>query len=161
VFKEMLAVAAGRPIVIAAHSLGTASALYLAAHHPEQRQIAGLLLHNPGPLVELLRGKYSRLTLGWSRFLVHQVPANLNTLAHARRTRIPAVFVTGGSDRMVPPELHQRVIEAYAGPHQVVDLPNAGHDIRFTRSERERYGQALDWLRQYVEQRVETRLLAS
>jgi pimeloyl-ACP methyl ester carboxylesterase len=160
VFEELLAIAGDRPIVLAAHSLGTASALYLAAHHPQRERIAGLVLHNPVPLNELLRGKYSRYSLGASRFLLHQVPDDLDGIGHAGRCWQPAVIVTCGGDRMVPPQFHRLIIDAYTGPRTVVELPKSGHEVRFSRSERDRYAAALRWLRERIEP-AESRLLAS
>ncbi|MDX1948546.1 MAG: hypothetical protein SFU86_24380 [Pirellulaceae bacterium] len=159
-FQELLTVAAGRPIVLAAHSLGTASALYLAARHGERENIAGLVLHNPPPLKRLIQGKYAWPSLGLSRILATQVPRELDSIAHAAQVRIPAVFIASGRDRMVPPRFQRPILDAYAGPKQVIELPNCGHEVRFSRAERQQYGRALDWLRQRMDCRHEPLLLS-
>lgn len=56
------------------------------------------------------------------------IPCELDSLANARRCKAPAVFVSAGGDELVPPKYHRMVIDAYAGPKQVIVLKDAGHN---------------------------------
>jgi pimeloyl-ACP methyl ester carboxylesterase len=160
VFEELLAVAAGRPIILSAHSLGTASALYLAARYGESANIAGMVLHNPPPMAELIVGKYGWRSLGLSGLIAYKFPRELDSIANARAVNIPAVFVTSEQDRMVPPRYQRMVIKAYGGRKQVVELAGVGHNVRFSPSQRLRYGRALAWLREKMEPAAERMLVS-
>ncbi len=124
-FDAVHAVAAGRPVVVYGHSLGTAAALHVAACRP----VAGLVLLNPPPLPQVIVGHYGwwNLWLG-ATVVAAQVPADLDSVANAARVTAPAVFVSSGRDAVVPPEYHRRVFDAYAGPKRLVTEPTAGHD---------------------------------
>jgi uncharacterized protein len=150
VLDDLLDVAAGRPILLAGSSLGSLSALYLAARYADEPSIAGLILHNPPPLRQLMGQHYLLLSLGLSRWLARRVPAELDCLANAGRIDLPAVVLTSAADEMVPPQYQQMVVDCYAGPLRHVVLPGASHVIRFTRKARDSYGQALHWLRQQI-----------
>jgi pimeloyl-ACP methyl ester carboxylesterase len=143
-------VADGRPIVIAGNSLGTLSALHLAARYGDRGLIAGLVLHNGPPLRELIAHHYAWPTLGLSRFIARQVPTSLDSIANAATATAPAVFLTAGLDRVAPPNYQQLVVDAYAGPKRHLVLPEAEHHIRFGRRERHSYGLALGWLRRQI-----------
>jgi pimeloyl-ACP methyl ester carboxylesterase len=117
--------AAGRPIFLDGMSIGTAAALFLAARRP----CAGLLLTNPPPLRRLILGKFG----WWNLWLLAGpvalgVPADLDSVANARKCRAPAVFVSADRDEVVPPTYHKVVMDAYAGPKQVIVLRGAGHN---------------------------------
>jgi pimeloyl-ACP methyl ester carboxylesterase len=146
VLDELKEVAAGRPIVVYGNSLGTASALRLAA---EDDSLAGLILRNPPPLRELIRGKFGWRTLGLGPLLVgSRVPAELDSVANAARCQVPAVFLMSMKDRTVPARYQQLISAAYAGPKQVVELADADHVFEMTVDEQRRYGAALTWLRE-------------
>jgi uncharacterized protein len=147
VFAELVEVAAGRPIFIAANSLGTLSALYLAARHAVTGAIAGLILRNPPPLKELIAGKYAWRSLGLSRYVAREVPSELDAVANAAAATVPAVFLMSGRDTMVPPKYQRLIFRAYAGPRRRVLLPKAGHNVRFSRHERHEYALGVNWLR--------------
>lgn len=145
VFEQLRAVAAGRPIVVTGNSLGTTTALYLAAQHAD---IAGLILRNPPPLRELIRGKFGWRTLGLASLLVgSRIPAELDSVANARQAKAPAVILTSLKDRMVPPAIQRRVIDAYAGPKRIVPLEDADHAFELTEPQQRDYLAALHWLR--------------
>ena len=115
--------AAGRPIILAGNSLGSALALYVAANRPH----AGLVLTNPPPLRKVLMGRYG----WWNAWLLAVpvalgVPSELDSVANASRTTAPALFVQGTEDRLVPPAYQDLVIAAYAGRGTVLRL-GMGH----------------------------------
>lgn len=118
--------AANRPVWVTGKSLGTAAALRVGA----QGDIAGLVLRNPMPLRELMRGRYGWWNL-WlpSALAAQQVPAMLDSINNARLCRCPALVVMSRQDRLVPHSYQQRVIDSFS--HAVVCLHVAGgHDMR-------------------------------
>jgi pimeloyl-ACP methyl ester carboxylesterase len=143
---ELERVARGRPILVTGNSLGTTTALHLAAHC----QVAGLILRNPPPLTELIAGYYARWAMGMSRLVAAQIPPELDSIRNAARARLPAVFVTCGRDRVVPPAYQQRVIASYGGAKRVVSSPLADHADPLDQSAEPAYLAALDWLRAQV-----------
>ena len=117
--------ASGRPIFVEANSMGTVPALHVAAARPA---VAGLVLQNPPPLRRLILGRYG----WWNLWLAAgpialQVPRELDSLATARRIRAPAIFLVSGRDALVPPKYQQLVIDAYAGPKQVIRMRDMTH----------------------------------
>ncbi len=147
VLEQLQTHAAGRPIVITGSSLGCVSALYLAARHA----LAGLILRNPPPLREVMLARF-----GWwplkpgVHLLARQIPPELCAIRNAACATAPAVFITARQDRIVPPHCQQQIADAYAGPKQVLYLPQADHHTPMSDEELEQYGRRLDWLRQQM-----------
>lgn len=137
----------GRPVVVTGNSLGSLPAIYLAARHP----LAGLLLRNPVPLRELIRSRYGPRSLWLGAALIaRQVPQQLCPIRNAAQAAAPAVIVSSSKDRVVPPQLQQRVISQYGGEARVVHLREADHADPPSEDELPQYVQELDWLRQRV-----------
>jgi pimeloyl-ACP methyl ester carboxylesterase len=132
--------ARGCPIVVTGNSLGTLSALYLAAHVP----IAGLLIRNPVPLRDLILHRHGKL----ASIIARRVPSQMCPIRNAAQATAPAVIVTSGKDRVVPPKVQQLVIGQYAGPHRIITLPQADHADPPDDEEFLEYAQQLAWLRQ-------------
>lgn len=135
--------AGDKPIILEGRSLGSAAALYVAT----QRPVAGCVLHNPPPLRQLILKQHG----WWNLWLIAgpmalSIPSELDNLANARRTSVPAIFVSAGADEVVPPEYHQLVIDAYAGPKRVIHAPGARHNERISGSASDEYEAAMDWL---------------
>ena len=105
------------------------------------------MLRNPPPLRQLIRGCHGwwNLYVG-AALIAWQVPRSLDCLANARRCKAPALVVTSGKDRVVPPRLQQRVIDAYAGEKRVMCLPDADHATRMTDEEAAECETHLKWL---------------
>jgi pimeloyl-ACP methyl ester carboxylesterase len=117
--------AGDRPTFISAHSIGTTAALYVAANRP----VSGLILQNPPPLRRLIMGKFG----WWNLWLAAgpvalAVPSDLDSIANARKSTSPAIFILAGADTIVPPEHQLKVADAYAGPKKFVRMPLAGHN---------------------------------
>lgn len=143
VYDAMRKVAGWRPIFIHAASLGTTAALCVAARRP----VAGLVLHNPPPLWQLIMGHYG----WWNLWLLAlpvsaQIPHDLDSIANAARCHAPAVFVLSGADRVVPPRFHRLVVDAYAGPKRVIDVPGAPHNAPLPHEAAEQLQRDIDWL---------------
>ena len=115
----------GRPIIVTGNSLGTAVALAVAAQH---RDMAGLILRNPPPLRQLIVGRHGWYSFWMGAWLISRcVPSSLDSIANARGSDVPALFITSGKDRVVPPTFQHLVFDAYAGPKQRLLLPSADH----------------------------------
>ncbi len=142
-YDAVVRVAGGRPVVICAHSLGTAGALHVAAH----RAVAGLVLLNPPPLRQLIVGHYGWWNLWLGALAVSsQVPGDLDSLANGAKCSAPALFVSSGRDTVVPPAYHRRVFDAYAEPKRLVVEPDADHNTSPDPATDPSYAAALDWL---------------
>ena len=117
--------AADRPIVAYGASIGATAALHVAA----QRPIAGLILHNPVPLREIILRQFG----WWNLWLlagpvVLQMPRDLDSIANARASRTPAIFLLAERDEIVAPRFHRLVVQAYAGEKRVIELRGAHHN---------------------------------
>jgi pimeloyl-ACP methyl ester carboxylesterase len=143
VIEELHSHAAGRPIVVVGNSLGCVNALYLAARH----DVAGLILRNPPALREVIVGRFGWRTLFLgARLVAGQIPPELCCIDNAARATAPAILVISGQDRIVPPAVQQKIVDAYRGPKQVLILPDADHATPMTEPEAEQYRQLLRWL---------------
>jgi len=113
------------PIVLFGTSIGVTAALHVAA----QRPIAGLILHNPVPLREVILRQFG----WWNLWLLAgpvalQMPGDLDSIANARASRVPAIFLLAERDEIVAPRFHQLVVQAYAGEKRVIELRGAHHN---------------------------------
>jgi pimeloyl-ACP methyl ester carboxylesterase len=145
VYQEIRRAAAGRPILVTGNSLGCTVALHVAAAH---RDAAALLLRNVPPLKEVIVGKHGWWNAWAGAWLIaQQVPRELDAIAGARGSDIPALFVTSGRDRVVPVVYQEKVYEAYAGPKQCLVLADADHADPPGESDVENYRAVLAWLR--------------
>jgi len=115
--------ASGKPIFVEANSLGTAAALYVAAHRP----VAGCVLHDPVPLKQLIVGEYGWWNL-WlaAKPVAWQLPNSLDSIENAKRAKAPVVFILATNDSYIVPKYHKMVTEAYVGEKHFVMLPG-GH----------------------------------
>ena len=115
----------GLPIFVMGTSMGTTAALHLAAEH----EVAGVVLQNPPPLPELIRGRYGwwnlwllAAPLSWS------VPSSIDSIANAKRIKAPTVVVSSQDDEVVPFEYQTDVFDACAGPKARIVVPGAHHN---------------------------------
>ncbi|HEY2140416.1 MAG TPA: alpha/beta fold hydrolase [Chthoniobacterales bacterium] len=142
-FDELRKAAGERPIIVFGASLGTTSALHIAAH----RKIAGLILHNPPPLRQIILRQF-----GWWNLwlfagpMAQKIPADLDSVANARLVHVPAVFLLAEKDEVVAPKFQRLVVDAYAGEKRIVRLPGAGHNSPLKGTALADFHQALDWL---------------
>jgi uncharacterized protein len=115
------------PIVVYGASIGVTTALHVAASRPTE--IAGLILHNPPPLREVILRQFG----WWNLWLVAgpvalQIPRDLDSIANARLSCAPAIFLLAEKDEIVAPRFHQLVVQAYAGEKRIIELHNAYHN---------------------------------
>jgi len=126
-FDDLRHHAANRPIVPFGTSIGATAALHVAASRPAG--IAGLILHNPPPLREMILRQFG----WWNLWLLAgpialQLPRDLNSIENAKAIHVPAIFVLAQRDEVVAPRFHRLVVNAYAGEKRVIELRGAYHN---------------------------------
>ncbi|MEY2564447.1 MAG: uncharacterized protein QOH88_2640 [Verrucomicrobiota bacterium] len=142
-FDELQKVAGNRPIIVYGASLGTTTALHIAAN----RKIAGLILHNPPALRQIILRQF-----GWWNLwlfagpMAQKIPRDLDSLANARASRVPAIFLLAENDEVVAPKFQRLVVDAYAGEKRVIPLAGAGHNSPVEGAALANFHHALDWL---------------
>jgi len=135
--------AGDHPIIVFGASLGTTTALHIAAHRP----VAGLILHNPPPIREMILRQFG----WWNLWLLagplsRKVPADLDSIANARAVHVPAVFLLAEEDEVVAPRFQHLVVDAYAGEKRLISLAGANHNSPLEGTGLRRFYEALDWL---------------
>lgn len=142
-FDELQKVAGDRPIVVFGASLGTTTALHIAAH----RKIAGLILHNPPALRQIILRQF-----GWWNLwlfagpMAQKIPSDLDSIANARASHGPAIFLLAEKDEVVAPRFQRLVVDAYAGEKRIIPLADAGHNSPIEGTSLADFDHALDWL---------------
>ena len=128
-YDAMAEAAGDGPLYLDCDSMGTTVGLRLAAEKRGERPVAGIVAKNPPPLRSLIVGRFG----WWNLWLAAgpialSVPAELDSVANARRAWCPAVFVQAEDDGVVPTTYQDKVIDAYAGRKRVVVLAGADHN---------------------------------
>ena len=142
-FDALRAHAGDHPIVLFGASIGSAPALYVAAHRPT----AGLILHNPPAIRQIILRQF-----GWWNLwllagpLAAQIPPELDSVANAKAVHAPAIFLLADRDEVVAPRFQQLVVNAYAGEKRVIRLPDAYHNSPLEGAGLAELYNALDWL---------------
>ena len=126
-FDELKNYAGDRPIVPFGASIGATAALHVAASRPAG--IAGLILHNPPPLREMILRQFG----WWNLWLLAgpvalQIPRDLDSIENARAIHAPAIFLLADRDEVVAPRFHRLVVNAYGGEKRVIALHGAYHN---------------------------------
>ena len=142
-FDELKRHAVDRPIVPFGASIGATAALRVAA----QRPVAGLILHNPVPLREMILQRFG----WWNLWLLAgpvalQVPKDLDSIENAKAARARAIFLLSERDEVVAPRFHRLVVNAYAGEKRVIALRGAYHNDPIEGTALADFYGALDWL---------------
>jgi pimeloyl-ACP methyl ester carboxylesterase len=142
-FDAVKRTAGDRPIIVFGASLGATTALHVAAH----RKIAGLILHNPPALRQIILRQF-----GWWNLwllagpLARKIPADLDSIANGRAVRVPAIFLLAEKDEVVAPRFQRLVVDAYAGEKRVIPLAGAGHNSPVEGACLANFHDALAWL---------------
>jgi pimeloyl-ACP methyl ester carboxylesterase len=142
-YDALRSIAGDRPIFVEGFSLGTVPALALAARRP----VAGLILQNPPPLRQLILGRHG----WWNLWLLAapvalQVPADLDSLANARASTAPAIFLVAEKDNTIPLPYQQRIADAYAGPKRILLQRGADHFVPLNAQDEATLQRAIDEL---------------
>jgi pimeloyl-ACP methyl ester carboxylesterase len=128
-YDALRAVAGTRPIFVFGTSLGTTAALHVAA----ERQVAGLVLQNPPALRQLIVGDHGWWNLWLLAYPISlQIPSTLDSVANASRVNSPALFLLADQDEVVRPKYHRLVVNAFAGPKEVLVQEGARHNTPMT-----------------------------
>ena len=142
-FDALKQIAGDRPIIVFGASLGTTTALHVAAH----RKIAGLILHNPPALRQIILRQF-----GWWNLwlfagpMARKIPSDLDSIENAKAVRAPAIFLLAEKDEVVAPKFQRLVVDAYAGEKRIIPLPGAGHNSPVEGTGLANFHHALDWL---------------
>ena len=142
-FDELQRHANGQPVVLYGASLGASAALHIAAH----RSVAGLILHNPPPVRQMILRQFGL----WNLWLLAgpialQIPRDLDSVSNAKAIHVPAIFLLADKDEVVAPRFHRLVVEAYAGEKRVISLPGAYHNDPIEGAALADLNRTLDWL---------------
>ena len=142
-FDELKRHARHRPIVVYGASIGATAALHVA----RQRLVAGLILHNPVPLREMILRRFG----WWNLWLLAgpvalQIPRDLDAIQNAKAIRAPAIFLLAERDEVVPPRYHKLVVNAYAGEKRAIRLHGAYHNDPIEGTALADLNNALDWM---------------
>lgn len=151
VSRKISSMLGNRKLLIYGNSLGTISALSLAARWAKddhKQPVAGLYLRNCVPIHQLVgtRPRYFWPSLGLSKFIAARIPAELDAVANAARVSASCLFVSSGKDRVVPPQYQQMVIDRFAGDKRVFLIPDADHQDSIPETMAQEYFADLDWL---------------
>jgi pimeloyl-ACP methyl ester carboxylesterase len=142
-FDALRSNAGERPTVLFGASIGSAPALYVAA----RRSVAGLILHNPPALREIILRQFG----WWNLWLLAgpvalQIPRDLDSIANGKSVHIPAIFLLAEQDEIVLPRYQRLVVDAYAGEKRVITLRGAHHNTPIEGAGLADLYNALDWL---------------
>lgn len=136
-------VAGDTPVIAAGGSLGSVSALYLAAHC----QIEGVMAQNPPALREVILAQQGWWHFKWlARMIAHQIPDELDSLANAQMATVPAIFVSAQQDGIVPARIQHQIIDAYNGAVKVLSMPEADHATPLTPHDLDKLRSLSNWL---------------
>src|SRR4051812_33182732 len=141
-YDHVAKLANGKPIFVAANSIGCTAALYTAAHRPA----AGLILQNPPALRNLILTRFG----WWNLWLLAtpvalQIPKDLDSPTNAAKVTAPAIFVLADADTLVVPANSLKTVSAYAGPKRVIHYTGGHNDGVSGEAERE-LDAGFDWL---------------
>jgi pimeloyl-ACP methyl ester carboxylesterase len=142
-FDALKQLAGDRPVIVFGTSLGTTTALHIAA----QRKVAGLILHNPVALRQIILRQF-----GWWNLwllagpLAQKIPSDLDSIANGKATRAPAIFLLAEDDEVIAPKFQRLVVDAYAGEKRTIPLAGAGHNSPLDAASLANFHNALDWL---------------
>lgn len=131
-------------LLVYGRSLGSISALAMAANYP----VDGVYLWNPVPIHQMIATRlvYALPTLGLSRVFAMQIPRELDAIRNAESCNAPCLIITSGQDKMVPPKFQARIARHYAGPKQIFDMPDSGHEDSIPDELEQKYRQDICWL---------------
>jgi pimeloyl-ACP methyl ester carboxylesterase len=142
-FDALKQITGDRPIILFGTSLGTTTALHIAA----QRKVAGLILHNPVAMRQIILRQF-----GWWNLwlfagpMAQKIPRDLDSIANAKAVHVPAIFLLAEKDEVIAPKFQRLVVAAYAGEKRIVTLAGARHNDPLEGASTANFHSALDWL---------------
>jgi hypothetical protein len=142
-FDALRARAGSKPIVLSGASIGATAALHVAAN----RNVAGIILHNPPPLRQMILRDF-----GWWNFwllagpIALQIPPELDSIENAKRIHVSAVFLLAEKDEVVAPRFQRLVFDAFAGNKKAINLRGAYHNSPIEGEVMAELNKSYDWL---------------
>lgn len=110
----------GRPLVLCGWSLGAATAIGTASRHPDD--VRGLIAMSPwSSLPDVARVHFPAFLVGG---LMRE---SYDSIAAARKVRVPALVIHGERDDLIPVE-HGRAVSGALARSRWVAIPWAGHN---------------------------------
>ncbi|PYK42553.1 MAG: hypothetical protein DME46_10120 [Verrucomicrobia bacterium] len=142
-FDALKSKADNKPIFLFGASIGSAVAMNVAAN----REVRGLILHNPPPLRQIILRNYG----WWNLWLLAgpvalQIPRELDSVANAKRIHARAIFLLAENDEIVPPKFQRLVVDSFPGQKEVITLPAAYHNSPIEGPVVTEIHHAYDWL---------------
>ena len=129
------------------NSLGCVTALHVAATAQLDPTRSGMIMRNPPPLISVVTRVTKQYPLsGLMRGVIDSLCDSMNAMLTAKQVELPAVFLQSELDTLVPPSDQDRLIEAYAGPRQVVNLQGLGHGCIATELHEPLIQASIQWL---------------
>ncbi len=125
VYDELAKVAGTRPIYVTGTSLGTTAALHVAVN----RDVAGVVLHNPVPLRQLVLRRHG----WWNLWLIatpiaSQIPSALDAVENAKKLKVPVIILMADRDEVVPRQYQELVNAAIKSEKRVISMENSTHN---------------------------------
>ena len=75
-----------------------------------------------------------------------QIPRDLDSIANARTSRTPAIFLLAERDEIVAPRFQRLVVQAYAGEKHIIELRGAHHNDAVEAAALTDLNDALGWV---------------
>ncbi len=131
------------PLVLHGVSFGSTVALHLAAQATEG--VAGLVLEKPPEIRSMILCRFG----WWNLWLVALpyalcLPDSVLSAANAQQVELPAVYLLGLHDGVVPPAYVEDIFAAHAGPKRLLES-RTGHNARCTQANTPGLVEAFDW----------------
>jgi len=109
--------------------------------------VAGLILRTPPPLRQLIIQHHG----WWNLWLLATpvamgVPSDIDSIANAKKVGVPAVFILLDNDTVVPVKYQQKVVDAFAGPKQVIISHEGDHNSILAPAAMSELAGKMDWL---------------
>ena len=129
------------------NSLGSVAALHVAASMQPDCASSGIIMRNPPPLLPVVKRIAEKYPLGrWTDPIVRSLSDTMNAMLTAPRTNLPAVFLQSELDTLVPLGDQTQLIDAYAGPRQIVLMEGLEHGDVATDLHEPLIQQSIEWL---------------
>ncbi|MCU0547776.1 MAG: alpha/beta hydrolase [Leptolyngbya sp. Prado105] len=131
-----------RQITIYGYSIGGAVAIDLAAKHPEAR---ALITQSTFTSIKDMAGRNPYFRIFPLEIILTQ---RFNSIEKVRSLKMPAFFIHGDADEIVPSTMSQELYNATPTPKQLLFIPGAKHnDAEFTIEHLERIRKFVDVIR--------------
>jgi pimeloyl-ACP methyl ester carboxylesterase len=129
------------------NSLGSATALHVAAAMQPDPIKSGIILRNTPPLALVVKRAAQHYPL--ARFvgpIAESLCDSMNVILTARKVNLPAIFLQSELDSLVPVAYQNQIVKAYAGESRVVLMEGLSHGGVATEFHEPMIDDSLRWL---------------